>query len=572
MPWTEPFAKSDELQRCIRDLVALSTLPAAWQNCDMRQIGSSVVAALISMLDADFVFIALPGDGNQLIPELTRTDSKLNPASLKRVRAMLQREKAALDSRQEFIITNASGGRDLHVMTAPIGFNGDAALAAGSMRGTFPTKTEKLLLNTGANQAAIAFRQWLGDAEKRRFTALVQRTTDFVGIASLSGQVQYVNPAGLQLVGLASLDHALRLRLPDFMSPQDRSKLQDELWPEVLRAGRWKGELELRHFESGSPISFLVDCFRIDDPRTGEPMNVATVSRDLSAQKDSEAALRHLNESLERRVEQRTFELAEANKRLVAEKLERAQADLRFQTLQNDYSRAARITTAGQLAATVAHEISQPLTAIVNSVYAVKRLLASGGPVNLLTAQEVTEEAAEQALRASEIVRGLRQLVSGGETERRIELLPSMIEEASTLALSSIAPLAARLRFEFDGNARDVFVNRVQIQQVIVNLIRNALEAMAHQESREVTLATRALENERIEIAVADNGPGIPGDIVGQLFSPFVSNKNDGMGLGLSISRSIIEAHEGRLMAEPNPGGGTIFRFTLPTGGLANGG
>ncbi len=548
MPWTEPFAKSDELQRCIRDLVALSTLPAAWQNCDMRQIGSSVVAALISMLNADFVFVALPGDGNQLIPELTRSDPKLNPASLKRVRAMLQRKKAALGSRQEFIITDASGGRDLHVMTAPVGFNGDATLAAGSMRGTFPTKTEKLLLNTGANQAAIAFQQWLGDAEKRRFTALVQRTTDFVSIASLSGQVQYVNPAGLQLVGLASLDHALRLRLPDFMSPQDRNKLQDELWPQVLRAGRWKGELELRHFESGSPISFLVDCFRIDDPRTGEPMNVATVSRDLSAQKDSEAALRHLNGSLERRVEQRTFELAEANKWLVAEKLERAQADLRFQTLQNDYSRAACITTAGQMAATIAHEISQ------------------------LTAQEVTEEAAEQALRVSEIVRGLRQLVSKSETEKRIELLPSMIEEASTLALSSIAPLAARLRFEFDGKARDVFVNRVQIQQVIVNLIRNALEAMAHQESREVTLATRALEDKTIEIAVIDNGPGIPGDIAGQLFSPFVSNKNDGMGLGLSISRSIIEAHEGRLMAEPNPGGGTIFRFTLPAGGVANGG
>jgi PAS domain-containing protein len=244
MAWTEPFAKSDELQRCIGDLVALSTLPAAWQNCDMRQIGSSVVAALISMLDADFVFIALPGDGNQLITELTRTDPKLNPASLKRVRAMLQREKPTLDSMQEFVITDASGGRDLHVMTAPIGFNGDATLAAGSTRGTFPTKTEKLLLNTGANQAAIAFRQWLGDAEKRRFTALVQRTTDFVSIASLSGQVQYVNPAGLRLVGLASLDHALRLRLPEFMSPQDRNKLQDELWPQVLRAGRWKGELE----------------------------------------------------------------------------------------------------------------------------------------------------------------------------------------------------------------------------------------------------------------------------------------------------------------------------------------
>jgi hypothetical protein len=171
MPWTEPLANSSELRRCIRDLVALSSLPAGWQNCDMRQIGSSIVAALISMLDADFVFIALPGHGNQPITELAR--SNLTPESLNHVRKMLQRANATLDSGQEFICTDASGDRDLHVVTAPIGFGSDAILAAGSVRDTFPTKTEKLLMNTGANQAAIAFQQWLGDAEKRRFTALV---------------------------------------------------------------------------------------------------------------------------------------------------------------------------------------------------------------------------------------------------------------------------------------------------------------------------------------------------------------------------------------------------------------
>src|ERR1700716_1573601 len=433
MPWTEPLASFGELRRCIRDLVALSTLPAGWQNYDMRQIGGSIVAALISMLDADFVFIALPGHGNQFVTELARSSPKLDPASLQRVRAMLQRKKAALGSRQEFIIIDASGGRDLHVMTAPIGFNGDATLAAGSMRGTFPTKTEKLLLNTGANQAAIAFQQWLGDAEKRRFTALVQRTTDFVGIASLSGQIQYVNPAGLELVGLASSDDALRLHMLDFVSPRHRRAVEDEVWPLVLRMGRWKGELDLRHFGSGIPIPFQIDCFRIDDPRTGEPMNVATVGCDLSAQNNSEAALLHMNDTLERRVEERTFELAEANKRLVAETLERAQIDLRFQKLQNDLFLAARLTAATQMAAALAHEISQPLTAVVNSVNAAKRLLSRGGQVNLLTALEVTVEAAEQALRASEIVRSLRQLVSRGETERRMEDLRSMIQEAGAL-------------------------------------------------------------------------------------------------------------------------------------------
>src|ERR1700726_453930 len=328
MPWTEPPVNANELRGCIRDLVALSALPAGWQNYDMRQIGGSIVAALISILDVDFVFIALPRRRNS--PKREPARNKLTPGSLKHVRTMLQRKSALLGSGQEFVFGDASGGGGLHVATAPIGFGGDATLAAGCFRDTFPTRTEKLLLNTGANQAAIAFQQWLGDAEKRRFTAIVQRTTDFIGIASLNGQIQYINPAGLELVGLDALDHALRLRVLDFVSPQDRTTVRREIWPLVLRTGRWKGEFNLRHFGSGMPIPFLVDCLRIDDPRTGQPMNVATVNRDLSEQKNSEAALRNLNESLERRVTDRTFELAHANEGLVAERFERSQADLRF--------------------------------------------------------------------------------------------------------------------------------------------------------------------------------------------------------------------------------------------------
>ena len=570
MPWTEQLANPEELRRCIRDLVALSTLPAAWRNYDMRQIGDSIVAALVSMLDADFVFVVLPSHGNQ--NELIRSDPKLNPARLDNVRTMLQSKKATLSGEQEFIAADASGGNDLHVVTVPIGRGGDSILAAGSARGTFPTKIERLLLNTGANQAAIAFQKWLGDADKTRFTTLVQRTTDFIGIASLSGRVQYVNPAGLQSLGLATLDDALRLHVFDFISPRDRETMQHELWPLVLRTGRWRGELDLVHLGSGAPISFLIDCFRIDDPRNGEPMNVATVNRDLSTQKNSEADLRHLNDSLERRVQERTIELADTNRRLVVENFERERADFRVQKLRYELFHAARLTAAGQMAAALAHELSQPLTAVVNSVNAAKRLMACGDHASLMVAREVTDEAAGQAMRASEIIRRLRQFVTRDETERRIEELPSMIKEAGALVLSGVAPFLARLNFRFDDRATDVWVNRVQIQQVLVNLIRNAFEAMADQDQREVTLATRLLDGDMVEITVADIGPGIPGDIAGRLFEPFVSSKHDGMGLGLSISRSIIEAHDGQLVAERKPEGGTVFRFTLPSGGVADDG
>jgi signal transduction histidine kinase/PAS domain-containing protein len=566
MPWTEPLADPDDLRRCIRDLVALSTLPAAWRNYDMRQIGDSIVAALITMLAADFIFMALPSHGDQFT-ELARSDPTLTPASLDHVRAILQREKATLGGEQEFIVADASSGRNLHVATAPIGLSGDAMVAAGSSRSTFPTRTEKLLLNTGANQAAIAFQQWLGDADKRRFTTLVQRSTDVVGIASLGGHIQYVNPAGLQSLGFSTLDDALRLHVLDLVSRRDRPAVRNEVWPLVLRTGRWKGELDLMHFRSKTPIPFLIDCFRIDDPRNGEPMNVATVSRDLSAQKISEAELRRLNESLERRVERRTIELAEAHKQLLADNLEREKADVRFQKLRNELFHMARLTAAGQMTTALAHELTQPLTAIINSVNATKRLLAREDRASLVIAQEVADEVVDQALRASDIIRGLRQFVTLDETERRTEALPPMIEEAVALALSSVASLAAHPNFEFDDKATDVFVNRVQIQQVLVNLIRNAIEAMAGQDQREMTLATRVLDDGMIEVTVVDIGPGIPGDIAGRLFEPFVSNKRDGMGLGLSISRSVIEAHGGRLTAGPKPGGGTILRFTIPPGG-----
>jgi C4-dicarboxylate-specific signal transduction histidine kinase len=224
------------------------------------------------------------------------------------------------------------------------------------------------------------------------------------------------------------------------------------------------------------------------------------------------------------------------------------------------------------MAAVLAHELNQPLTAVINSVNAAKRLLTRGDHASLVTAQDVADEAVAQGLRASEIIRGLRQFATLDEIERRVEALPSMIEQAGALALSSVAPLTAHLSFDFDGKATEVLVNRVQIQQVLVNLIRNAFEAMADQDRREVTLATRVLPNTMIEITVTDIGPGIHGDIAGRLFEPFVSSKHDGMGLGLPISRSIVEAHGGKLTAGPKSGGGTIFRFSVPSAGVADAG
>jgi two-component system sensor kinase FixL len=173
------------------------------------------------------------------------------------------------------------------------------------------------------------------------------------------------------------------------------------------------------------------------------------------------------------------------------------------------------------------------------------------------------ELATEQALRAGQVIRHLRNFVARGESEHQHENLPKLIEEASALALVGVKETGVRVSFAFDPRVRSVFADKIQIQQVLLNLIRNAVDAMQETSLRELIIAARQIDEETLEVSVADTGPGIAEEIVAKLFQPFVSTKRQGMGVGLSISRTIIESHGGRLWAEPNPGGGTVFRFTL---------
>jgi C4-dicarboxylate-specific signal transduction histidine kinase len=277
----------------------------------------------------------------------------------------------------------------------------------------------------------------------------------------------------------------------------------------------------------------------------------------------AEADLRYLAQALEHRVAERTAELEEANDRLRTQMIERERADVRLQKLQLELFHAARLSTAGQMAAALAHEINQPLTAIANSVHAVQRLLAKNPRGKLDTVHAVLDEASEQALRGARIIRRLRDFVTLGETEQRIERLPVLIEEATSLALPSSLTPSVQVSLRFDPKTLQVIADRIQIQQVLVNLIRNAAEAMAETTQRELAVTTTLVDGETVQVTVADRGPGLPNEMARRLFQPFVSTKRHGMGLGLVICRSIVEAHGGRLWSEPNPGGGTIFGFTL---------
>jgi two-component system sensor kinase FixL len=243
---------------------------------------------------------------------------------------------------------------------------------------------------------------------------------------------------------------------------------------------------------------------------------------------------------------------------------EHQRTQARLQELQSELVHVSRLTAMGEMASALAHEINQPLAAISNYMKGSRRLLAGSRDPNTQKIENALDRASEQALRAGQIIRRLRDFVARGESEKRVETLSKLIEEASALGLAGAREQNVQLRFSLDPDADLVLADRVQIQQVLVNLFRNALEAMAQSQRRELVVTSTRIADDMIEVEVSDTGSGFQDGVIPNLFQTFFTTKETGMGVGLSISRSIIEAHGGRMWAESNASGGATFRFTLP--------
>lgn len=243
---------------------------------------------------------------------------------------------------------------------------------------------------------------------------------------------------------------------------------------------------------------------------------------------------------------------------------ERQRTEARLQELQSELVHMSRFTALGEMASTLAHEINQPLTAIANYLKGSRRILQRMDGPEVPMLQDAVSQAADQALRAGQVIRHLREFVARGESERHIESLPKLVQEASALALVGAKEKGVRVTFSLNPDAPLVLADRIQVQQVLLNLIRNAIEAMQDGPRRELVVATQAVPNETLaEVSVSDTGTGIAPEIAEQLFQPFITTKKHGMGVGLSICRTIVESHGGKIWVESEPNRGTVFRFTL---------
>ncbi|MGZ5951166.1 MAG: PAS domain-containing sensor histidine kinase [Isosphaeraceae bacterium] len=364
------------------------------------------------------------------------------------------------------------------------------------------------------------------EEERQKLVSLVENSHDFIGIASPEGRAQFVNPSGQALVGLNGNEQVRSTTIFDYVVEDDQTKFRQEALPAVIRDGHWEGEVRFRHFHTGAAIPMLQHIFFIKEPGSGRRLALATISRDITERKLAEETL---------------------------------------QATKAEMAHMARLTAMGELTASIAHEINQPLSAIVNNANACRRLLTEDSP-NLKEVREAIDDIQEAGTRAGDVISHIRNLVKKAVPEKNEVDVNQLIHEVLALVLSDLEKHHVLLQLELAAGLSPVVGDRVQLQQVMLNLIMNGIEAMSGVADRLRTLLVRSQAHAPgcVLVTVQDAGAGLDPRHAGDIFEPFFTTKPNGLGMGLSISRSIIEAHGGKLWAKPAEDKGATFQFTLP--------
>ncbi|WP_425613487.1 PAS domain S-box protein [Anatilimnocola sp. NA78] len=397
-------------------------------------------------------------------------------------------------------------------------------------------------------------------SSEERFRRLADSAPVLIWTSTPAGHFSYCNSRWLHFTG-RSYEQELGLGWLENVHPDDRVLCEQKYADAAASQSSFRLDYRLRRYDNeyrwmhheGTPKllingefrGFVGSCFDITDQRLA-----------------TETLLRAKVE-LERHVAERTADLQVANSHLQQALIDQAKAEERLQQQQTELAHVSRLSVMGEMAAGLAHELNQPLFAIQNYTAGILRRWA--GPQDFSPElRNIISQISQESTRAAVIVRRAREFARKQLGERTSLPLNSVIQEVLQLLGSEIRSQQVQIKLSLAEHLPTVLIDRVQIQQVLVNLIRNAMESMESLPKRERVLTiTTGLATDEIQCQVRDSGPGISTDVRTRLFEPFFTTKQSGLGMGLSISRSIIEAHGGNLSTEPATNGAT-FHFSIP--------
>jgi two-component system sensor kinase FixL len=386
--------------------------------------------------------------------------------------------------------------------------------------------------------------------DEQRSRVLIEAVTDYaIYMLDPHGIVTSWN-AGAQRFKGYTPDEIIAEHFSRFYTEEDRqTDLPSRALETAAREGRFEQEgWRVRKDGSRFWAHVVIDPIRDEQ---GTLIGFAKITRDITERREAQQALEATRMAL---FQSQTMETMGQLKR----------AEERERELQAELLHVSRLAAMGQIASIIAHELNQPLAAIVNYVEGCRSLLESSEITDAGLIRDALAQVAQQALHAGQILRRVRGFIGRRSCERERVNIADLLHQASTLAIVGAKPNGSTASVRSTGASQFVVGDKTQLQQVVFNLVRNAVEAMQESERRELLIATASSGNNLVEVSIADTGPGIDEEIRSRLFEPFVTTKRHGMGIGLSLCRTIIEAHGGQLWAEPGPNGGTVFRFTLP--------
>ena len=551
----DPALEIKRLQRVINDLVGLVALPAIWLGSEPTQIVETLLDVLLRMFSLDFALARLNDVFGSIPVEILRiaADCEIS-LSHKKLHELLGESFAADAKGSHQHVRNRLSEEGISIFTVPLGIRGEiGVIVVGANREGFPESVESLLLTVAANQASIGLQEVRLLAEQKRISReldrrVAERTSELaqahaqvlrseerwrsvfensavgVALADLNGQFVATNPVFQEMVGYSE-DELLRLTFFDIT--QERYIDSNRAMVRNLIEGKFQQfRIEKQYRRKDGQLLWTHNNVSIVPGADETPPLLIALCEDITQHKQSEEAL--------------------------------AKA-------RSELAKVANITNLGVLTASIAHEVNQPLSGIVTNASTCLRML-SADPPNVDGARETVRRTIRDGNRASDVITRLRSLYSRKEPPFEPMDLSEATREVTELSSVELQRSGVVLRLELADDLPPLTGDRVQLQQVILNLLRNAADAMStiDDRPRELLVKAERHDGDHVRLSVKDSGVGVPAKAADTIFEAFKTTKADGMGMGLSVSRSIIEAHQGRLWMTQNDGPGSTFSFSIP--------